>query len=122
MNTKTWKWFRYDEIFDIKTYREGENVQNSEIGNIPYVGASCTNNGVTNYVKVEDFITGNKITVARNGSVCSAFYQSENFTVSPDDIRIYELKTRELNKYIAIFLCCIIEKEKYRYAYGRKIC
>ena len=50
MNTKTWKWFRYDEIFDIKTYREGENVQNSEIGNIPYVGASCTNNGVTNYV------------------------------------------------------------------------
>ncbi len=120
MDVKNWKWFRYDEIFDIKTYREGENVQNSEIGNTPYVGASCTNNGVTNYVKVEKFITGNKITVARNGSVGSAFYQSGNFMVSPDDIRIFELKNRKLNKYIAIFLCCIIEKEKYRYAYGRK--
>ena len=120
MDVKNWKWFRYDEIFVIKTYREGENVQNSEIGNTPYVGASCTNNGVTNYVKVEKYITGNKITVARNGSVGSAFYQSGNFMVSPDDIRIFELKNRELNKYIAIFLCCIIEKEKYRYAYGRK--
>ena len=120
LKTDKWKWFRYDEIFKITTYREGNNVLNSEKGNIPYVGASCSNNGVTNYISAENFLKGNKITVARNGSVCSAFYQPSAFVVSPDDIRIFELKNFKLNKYIAFFLCCLIEKEKYRYAYGRK--
>jgi hypothetical protein len=120
LSTNQWRWFRYDEIFKITTYREGNNLLNSEKGNIPYVGASCFNNGVTNYIRTENFLTGNKITVARNGSVCSAFYQPSAFVVSPDDIRIFELKNFKLNKYIAFFLCCLIEKEKYRYAYGRK--
>lgn len=120
LSTNQWQWFRYDEIFKITTYREGNNLLNSEKGNIPYVGASCFNNGVTNYIRTENFLKGNKITVARNGSVCSAFYQPSAFIVSPDDIRIFELKNFKLNKYIAFFLCCLIEKEKYRYAYGRK--
>lgn len=120
LSTNQWQWFRYDEIFKITTYREGNNLLNSEKGNIPYVGASCFNNGVTNYIRTENFLKGNKITVARNGSVCSAFYQPSAFVVSPDDIRIFELKNFKLNKYIAFFLCCLIEKEKYRYAYGRK--
>lgn len=120
MDTSKWKWFRYDEIFVISTYREGNNILNSERGCIPYVGASCFNNGVTNYVQTDNVIAGNKITVARNGSVGCAFYQSRDFVVSPDDIRIFELKNHALNKYLAVFLCCLIEKEKYRYAYGRK--
>lgn len=120
LSTNQWQWFQYDEIFKITTYREGNNLLNSEKGNIPYVGASCFNNGVTNYIRTENFLMGNKITVARNGSVCSAFYQPSAFIVSPDDIRIFELKNFKLNKYIAFFLCCLIEKEKYRYAYGRK--
>ena len=120
MNTKTWKWFRYDQIFNIKTFRDGANIQNSADGSIPYVGASCFNNGVTNYVKAEKYICSNKITVSRNGSIGCAFFQSKNFVVSPDDIRIFELKNRKLDQYVGIFLCCLIEKEKYRYAYGRK--
>ena len=30
------------------------------------------------------------------------------------------LKGHELNRYIAMFLCTLIEKERYRWAYGRK--
>ena len=36
-----------------------------------------------------------------------------------DDIRIFAPKF-QLNKYIAFFLLPIIEKEKFRYEYGRK--
>lgn len=120
MDTSNWKWFRYDQIFNIETYRIGSNVLNSEKGGIPYIGASCTNNGITNYVNSGYPISANKITVSRNGSVCCAFYQSKEFVVSPDDIRIFTLQGRALNTFVAIFLCRLIEAERYRYAYGRK--
>ena len=119
IDTRNWVWFPYKKIFSLKTYK-GNNILNSIMGNVPFVSASATNNGITTFVDSDDCETGGKITVARNGSVCSAFYQSQNFCASPDDIRIYELKEHHLNKYIALFLCTLIEKEKYRYAYGRK--
>lgn len=119
MNTDNWKWFAYEEIFDIHTFN-GTNILNSEKGDTPFVSASSVNNGITTYINSKNTESQGKITVARNGSVCSAFYQSKDFCASPDDVRIFELKGKKLNKYIAIFLCTLIEKEKYRYAYGRK--
>ena len=119
IDTKKWCWFLYKDIFTIKTFK-GNNILNSIKGDIPFVSASAFNNGITAYVKSEDIEKGGKITVARNGSVCSAFYQSQDFCASPDDIRIFELKGHKMNKYIGIFLCTLIEKEKYRFAYGRK--
>ena len=62
---------------------------------------------------------GNCITVSNNGSVGYAFYQAQHFTCTHDVNPLY-LKNHELNVYIAIFLCTLIEKEKYRWAYGRK--
>ena len=119
IDTKNWKWFPYNKIFQIRTFK-GNNVLNSIEGNVPFVSASDSNNGITTFIASDLIEDGNKITVARNGSVCSAFYQPQKFCASPDDIRVFELKGHELNRYIAIFLCTLIEKEKYRYAYGRK--
>ena len=119
IDTNNWAWFQYKQIFSIKTYK-GKNILNSLKGSVPFVSASSTNNGITTYVDDDEPEKKNKITVARNGSVCSAFYQSQDFCASPDDIRIFELRGTELNKYIALFLCTLIEKEKYRFAYGRK--
>jgi len=119
IDTRKWAWFPYKDIFSIKTLK-GNNILNSLDGTIPFVSASENNNGITTFVESDDYEKGGKITVARNGSVCSAFYQSQDFCASPDDIRVFELKDYTLNPYIAIFLCTLIEKEKYRYAYGRK--
>lgn len=119
INTKEWAWFPYKKIFKIRTFK-GTNFLNSSEGCLPFVSASDSNNGITNYISSDLFEFGNKITVARNGSVCSAFYQPQDFCASPDDIRVFELKDRKLNRFIALFLCTLIEKEKYRYAYGRK--
>ena len=119
MDTSSWKWFRYDEIFDIKSFH-GDTLQDLEEGNIPYISATEDNNGVNGYIDSDIFCEGNKITVSRNGSVGVSFYQPNKFYPSPDDVRIFALKDFLLTPYIAMFLCVLIEKEKYRYTYGRK--
>lgn len=119
IDTKNWEWFPYKKIFQIRTFK-GTNVLNSSKGDLPFVSASDTNNGITTYISSDVFEVGEKITIARNGSVGCAFYQPQDFCASPDDIRVFELKDYKLNRYVALFLCTLIEKEKYRYAYGRK--
>jgi len=118
MDTTNWQSFRLKDIFEIYTSSD-KNYLESEDGNVPYISSTRFNNGVSSYVQAETTQNKNTITVARNGSVGSAFYHSYNYCASPDDVRIFRPKF-EMNKYIALFLCTLIEKEKYRFAYGRK--
>lgn len=136
-NVREWSYFRYDDIFVIKKGFYNKKPESSPFGNIPFIGASDSNNGITSWhsfedideasktgdspnAKIEDKIyDGNCITVSNNGSVGYAFYQPREFTCSHDVNPLY-LKKYELNKYIAIFLCTLIELEQYRWAYGRK--
>jgi len=119
IDIKKWEWFRYDEIFNIESFH-GDTLQDCNKGVIPYISASRVNNGVNGFVDNENYVSGGKITVARNGSVGSSFYQPNRFYPSPDDVRVYSLRERPLNEYIGLFLCVLIEKERYRFAYGRK--
>lgn len=119
MDTSSWKWFRYDEIFDINSFR-GDTLQDLKEGDIPYISTTEDNNGIIGHIEATSFCNGNKITVSRNGSVGISFYQPNKFYPSPDDIRIFTLKHNVLNPYIGLFLCVLIEKERYRYTYGRK--
>ena len=118
LNADDWKWFELQEIFDIYTSSD-KNYLESKDGSVPYVSSTQFNNGVSTYVQSDTVQNENTITVARNGSVGSTFYHSYNYCASPDDVRIFSPKFN-LNKYIGIFLCVLIEKEKYRFAYGRK--
>lgn len=118
MNMDNWKKFKLKDIFDIYT-SSNKNYLESEDGSVPYISSTQFNNGVSSFVQSEITQNENTITVARNGSVGSAFYHSYNYCASPDDVRIFKPKF-EMNKYIALFLCTLIEKEKFRFAYGRK--
>ena len=118
LNADDWKWFELQEIFNIYTSSD-KNYLESKDGSVPYVSSTQFNNGVSSYVQSDTVQNENTITVARNGSVGSTFYHSYNYCASPDDVRIFSPKFN-LNKYIGIFLCVLIEKEKYRFAYGRK--
>jgi hypothetical protein len=108
LNTDNWKWFSLSELFRIYTSKE-ENARNREDGSTPFISSTQFTNGVSKYVADSPTQPINTITVARNGSVCSAFYQSLPYCASPDDIRIFEPKF-QLNKYIAFFLLPIILK------------
>jgi hypothetical protein len=118
LNTENWKYFSISVLFDVYTSKE-ENALNRMDGGVPFISSTQFSNGVSKYVDDEPTIHGNTITVARNGSVGSAFYQPVPYCASPDDIRIFNPKFA-LNKYSALFLVTIIETEKFRYGYGRK--
>ena len=137
LDTTNWKWFRYDEIFDIKKGFYNKKPDENPEGNIPFIGATDSNNGITSWHDYETIESTSKtgegnnapieekifkpncITVSNNGSVGFAFYQAQEFTCTHDVNPLY-LKNHTLNKYIAMFLCALIEKEQFRWAYGRK--
>jgi restriction endonuclease S subunit len=87
--------------------------------NINYIGTTDSNNGITAKISNDKYIhSANTITVSYNGSIAEAFYQNEPFWAT-DDVNVLYPKF-ELNPYIAMFLCTLIYKEKYRFNYGRK--
>ena len=118
LNTSNWKWFHYDEIFEIK---KGKRLTKADMqdGNIPYIGAIDSNNGISAYISNDEHLhQGNTITVSYNGSIAEAFYQTTKFWATDDVNVLYPKFT--LNRYIAMFLITLIHREKYRFNYGRK--
>lgn len=136
----SWQWFRYDEIFDIRKGFYNKKPENHSGNGIPFIGAIDNNNGVSEYYDIQDIeeasktgddnnaplsdkiFEGNCITVSNNGSVGYAFYQSKPFTCTHDvnPLYLHPQWGQELNPFIAMFLCSLIEKEQYRWTYGRK--
>ncbi len=136
-NMRDWEWFSYDKIFNIKKGFYNKKPEESLTGNIPFIGATDSNNGITSMHTIKDIevasktgkapnqgidkkiFAGNCITVSNDGSIGYAFYQEKEFTCSHSVNPLY-LKGHTLNQYIAMFLCTLIELEQYRWAYGRK--
>ena len=118
LNPQKWNWFPLNKLFEIVASKDS-NFVSSEQGNVPYVSSSQMNNGVSGFVNEEPSHSSNTLTIARNGSVASTFYQPVDYCASPDDVRILYPKF-EMNQYLGMFLAVLIEKEKYRYDYGRK--
>ncbi|EFJ8048728.1 hypothetical protein AXX77_004587 [Escherichia coli] len=139
-----WKPYRYDEIFNIrKGYynKKPPTVENPSPFDIPFIGASEKNNGITSFVSLDDLqkysrdgriypeedinrkiFPGGAITVPNNGaSVGEDFYQKRAFTCTHDVNPLY-LKDDKiiLNEAIGLFLAAVIRAEKYRWSYGRK--
>ena len=120
-DTKNWKWFQYDSIFNID--RGFYNKRPEKIGDINFISATGDNNGVTDKLAkdvIEKMYDGNCLTVVNNGaSTATAFYQKEQFTCS-HDVNIINTINIKLNPFIAMFLIPLIGLEKSRFGYGRK--
>lgn len=116
LNDRAWKEFAFEQLFIVK---RGQSVykQYMKHGNIPYVSASASNNGITDYVDKPNR-AANMISLAYDGSVGSAFYQNTPWFASEKIVSL-ELKNYTLTRYIAMFLCRVIhnQKDKYNYAY-----
>jgi hypothetical protein len=118
VNTKYWKYFEYQDLFDIERGK-GPRIKDLDgSGSTPVVTSSDSNNGWTAVTNVQPIHDGNTIGVNRNGSIAEAFYQPIPFC-STEDVHIFEPKFK-MNKYTGLFISTLIKKEKYRYNYGRK--
>lgn len=140
LNVGVWQEFKLSEIFDMKNgyyNNKPETIKSMPSDTpIPFLGATASNNGITDYCGIESIRASNKtcgddntlngklfkgncITITNNGSVCHAYYQPVLFTSSHDETIC--IPKFDLNMLIAMFICSIINKERYKWSYGRKL-
>lgn len=112
-----WKYVKINDIFTVKgtkTIPKDDLDYTTEL--YPYVTTQATNNGTAEFSNSKSEV-GNVLTID-SAVVGSCFYQPQEFSASD---HVEKLIPRfELNVYIAIFLIAVINKEQYRYSYGRK--
>ncbi|MBR6422444.1 N-6 DNA methylase [bacterium] len=115
---KEWKGFRLTDIFEIKAGKR-LTVANMTSGDRPFIGASDSNNGITNFVSNKNnSIDKNVLGVNYNGSVVENFYHPYECIFS-DDVKRFHLKKWQNNKFSLLFMKTIIlqQRSKFLYAY-----
>ena len=114
-----WKEFFLDEICNINSGARLTKANMNE-GKMPFIGATDSNNGITNFVSnTNKSLDKNILGVNYNGSVVENFYHPYECIFSDDVKRISFKDDEGQNKYCYLFLKQMIlkQKEKYRYAY-----
>ncbi len=125
LGTKKWEPFIFgklikdNDIYKAKAYSkiELETRETIEDGYIRFVSRTEDNNGVDCYVFGGDFNEteqGNAITIGDTTSTVS--YQAAPF-VNGDHIVV--IRSDWLNKYTGLFIVSLLQKERFRYSYGR---
>lgn len=111
------------ELFDIR-YGVNLEVVNCEVvenGGIPFVSRQSVNNGVACHVRelpYEEPNPAGTLSIAGGGSVLSTFLQDEPYYSGRD---IYVATPRQsMSREELLYYCWVIEKNKYRYSYGRQ--
>lgn len=115
LNVSEWKEFIVGKVFDCNTtILSIKDVL--ENGNIPFISRTAENNGCDGYVVVEEeaITKGQCLTIGAEGIYC--FYQPKDFATGN---KVYTLRNNELNFYQYIFVATILNKEDYKYSYGR---
>lgn len=118
LDTKSWKAFVLDDLFET---RLGETLNRSDFisGTNPCISASSRFNGVIAYIGQPPNREGGTISISRDGSIAEAFYQPEPYWATANINALYP-KGFKLTPAVALFICTLLRKEKYRYSYGRK--
>ncbi len=125
MNLKVEKWqeFMLGALFEISLSSGDLKVDECDDGYIPLVSSGQTDNGIVAYIsqagdgKAQIF-DKNKITV---DMFCNAFYQYQEFySVSHGRVNILTPKFKMTN-LIALFIVTLINKERFKYSYGRAV-
>lgn len=121
LNTSKWKPFVLGNWFELK---RGENISKTKQskGKFPLITSTNQNNGILTYIEIlknQKAFNANSITVANNGSIGEAFYQSQQYLAS-SDITVLIAKEFKMTQNIALFLCTVIRQEKFKFNYGRK--
>ena len=118
LHDREWRAFQLSDIFDIKP---GKRLTKTDMlaGARPFIGATESNNGITNYVSnVNESMDRNVLGVNYNGSVVETFFHPYECIFS-DDVKRFKLKNKSGNRQIYLFLktAIIQQKPKYTYVY-----
>jgi hypothetical protein len=118
IDTAEWKEFVIGDYFNVSGTKTTKIEDLIEYGNgiYPYVTTQATNNGVAGFYNFSTE-SGNVLTID-SAVVGFCSYQELPFSAS-DHVEKLTPKFA-LNRYIGLFLAAIINREQYKYSYGRK--
>lgn len=115
LNLSTWKTFKVSDLFKVECSKY-HNPKDYEDGDVPYVARTTFNNGEIKRVSTtEKLYPANCITIGAESA--RAFYQEKPFITGNKTYRIYATEKSKLNKYIALFICTLLNKEGEKYDY-----
>ena len=115
LNVQNWKEFTVGRILNCNTtVLSIKDILDD--GNIPFVSRTAENNGIDGYVSVEQsaITKGNCLTVGAEGIY--SFYQQKDFATGN---KVYTLRNNNISIYHYMFIATILNKEDYKYSYGR---
>ena len=114
LDTSNW-----EEVSLINEGAGREIILKLKNGNVNLVSSTENNNGVVKKVSwYKKLFDGNKLTLAKNGSVGNVFYQAEPFCATSD---VVVLSHPQLTKNSALFIKTILEKQTKQFDYNNKI-
>ena len=121
-NVNEWKWFVLKDWFDEPYKANAYNSQDlipcieKDVA-IAHITRTDENNGCKDFVVNESFSSieePNAITIG--DTTATIFYQEKEF-ICGDHMVI--LRSKYLNKYTGLFIVTMLNKERFRYNYGR---
>lgn len=118
VDVSPWADFRIDQIFSVV---KGSRLRSTDRtpGDIPYVGASQFNNGITHFIGNDEKIhPGGVLTVCYDGPVGTTFYQPEPFWVTDSVNVLYPHE--ELSAEVLLFIAPIIQRVGSNFNYNDK--
>lgn len=117
-NGPKWRDFPLQALFDIK---KGRRVTKADRipGPTRFVGASESNNGITDFAALDPIFPAGTLTVVYNGnSVGNAFYQDRDYFAC-DDVNVLVPKI-PMSRWVQLFIGAIIKHGRSRFTYGYK--
>ncbi len=119
VGNREWAAFRIDELFEIRPGKRLE-TRNKEPGDMPFIGASESNNGVTGFVSnINSSLDSDTLGVNYNGAPCVAFYHPYQCLFS-DDVKHLHIIGHEDNQHVMLFLAAVFAKQRVKFSYGYK--
>jgi hypothetical protein len=88
-------------------------------GDTPLVSATSLDNGILDYVDLPPIFRAPAITVERVSG--HAFVQINDFVTVPADVSVLVPKDRKMPLSCLFFLASVINLERWRYSFGRKL-
>ena len=117
-HTDQWQWFYLRDLFQITGSQTTslDDLTAFGTGPWPYITTQSDNNGVEGYYNY--FTESGGVIVVDSAVLGFASYQAKNFSASDHVEKL--IPQMPMSKYAAIFITALLNKQQFRYNYGRK--
>lgn len=115
LNISEWKEFNVDKLFNCSTTKLSVK-EDLDKWLIPLISRTALNNWCDWYFDIEERRISKRWCITIWAEWIYAFFQPDDFWTWN---KVYTLRNKSINDFVALFLCTILNKEDYRYSYWR---